>query len=156
QRVTGHWCASSINLPAKVPTPLGGTVSVVKVCVDIDYRVAGGEVAILAVRLTRGMNVASERTGEAWSASALCSESYLLAAVQDELSLRGSRLREAMLERQGQAGTGPQEAVAAALNAQASAARIKSLLAAAGGQVELSFGYTKPGGEPERRQVSAE
>jgi hypothetical protein len=161
--VEGFWCESVVRLPVKVETPLGGKVSSVRVCVDVTYAMEGRNVVLQEVRLSRAggqlgdasINVASERTGEGWFASDICPESYLIEAVQKELSLKDSQLKRVMLgkwygaNREAYAGS-----LVDALNAHATPDEIADVLSRTGYGVDLVFTYTKPTGDAEVRQVT--
>src|SRR5438874_353170 len=94
--IEGYWCETVIKLPAKVQTPSGSNVSVVKVCVDIHYSIASDRILIQRVKMARiggslmgsssSINVASDRTGEAWYSSYVCPEESLVEAVEQDLS----------------------------------------------------------------------
>jgi hypothetical protein len=163
--IEGHWCTTSIKLPRRVRTPLDGSVSVVNVCVDIDYRVERGDIVLQRVRLSHGggsimgsfvsVNVSAARRGEAWFASSICPQSDLVAAVEDELSSRDSRLRKDMMRQWGkQDSQGLTNSLADALNRQKSSGHIKKLLGEVEDAPNLVFTYTKPGSDPETRHVS--
>jgi hypothetical protein len=81
-RVEAYWCESAIKLPKKIQTPSGGSVTVVSVCVDIEYLVKDGEIELQRVQLAQSggrivgsdlpLNVSATRRGEAWYADYIC------------------------------------------------------------------------------------
>lgn len=165
--VDGFWCESPIKLPTKARTPMGSKISLVKVCVDIHYSIEGDNIVLHRVQLSRaggriagsttGVNVASERTGEAWSASEICRESYLVEAVQQDLSSEDSRLRRIMVGKWRDVNRDALvESLADALNAQASPDQIARLISSAGRGNDVIFTYTKPKGVSETRHVSVQ
>jgi len=105
--VEAYWCDSPIKLADKVETPAGSHISVVRVCVDIEYSVLRGNISLRGMKLSGGgsgifgsdtsVNVASHRTGEAWFASRICSTSELEAAVRRDLSVTNSNLLRIMM-----------------------------------------------------------
>jgi hypothetical protein len=91
---------ASEKLPMRVRTLLGSDVTVVKVCLDIHYSVEQDKITIESVRLSRGggtigkgesINVSSEKTGEAWFASSICSEPQQAEVVSKDLAGSASR-----------------------------------------------------------------
>lgn len=98
--VRGYWCDTLVRLPVKIRTPLGGTVSVLRVCVDVYYHIVSGqEIVVDRVRLSRSVsdwNVAADRRGEAWYAPSLSPEWCLEEAVRKDLSRKDARLRKIM------------------------------------------------------------
>jgi hypothetical protein len=165
--VDAYWCESSVKLPAKLRTPCGSNVTVVNVCVDIHYTVDHGSITLRRVHLSRGggrimgsnapINVAAERTGEAWIASSVCSESQLVDAVQRDLSGDDSRLRRIMMGKWRERNRdGLVKSLADALNAQASPDEIAQLISNAGRGNDIVFTYTKPKGGSDTRRVSVQ
>jgi hypothetical protein len=163
----GYWCVSTVKLPAKVKTPLGSSISVIQVCVDIDYSVQEGDVTLHRVWLSRGggtisgssisMNVAAARIGEGWLASNLCDESLLVQAVDKDLKRNDFQLRKMMIAKwRGQNRDSFTRSLADALNAHASVGEIRTLLATNGQGQAIVFRYTKPKGESEIRRVTIE
>ncbi len=156
----GYWCASTIKLPGKVKTPLGSNISVIQVCVDIDYSVQDGNVTLHRVWLSRrggtisdssvSMNVAAARIGEGWLASNICAESLLVQAVDEDLKRDDSQLQKMMIAKwRSRNRNYLAKSLADALNAHASAEEIGSLLANKGRGHAIVFRYTKPKGESE-------
>lgn len=165
--IDAFWCESSIKLPGKVHTPLGGNVSVVIVCVDVRFSIEAGNITLHGVQLSRGgtcmvgssqpHNVASERRGEVWYAPSVCSESQLVEAVQRDLSAADSHLRRIMMAKwRVENRDGLVRSLASALNAHASPNDISNLISAAGRGCDVTFTYTKPKGESETRHVSVQ
>ena len=165
--VEAYWCETPIKLPAKVQTPLGSNVSVVKLCVDIHYSIDGDRVLLHQVKMARGgssimgssasINIASDRTGEAWFTSYLCPEQNLAEAVENDLSSKGSRLCKIMFGKWREANRGELvKSLADALNAQAPPDQIADLIANAGRGNEIVFTYTKPNGDSGTRHVTVE
>jgi hypothetical protein len=163
----GFWCDTPIKLPTKAQTPMGSRVSVVNVCVDIQYSIEGDNIVLHRVQLARGggriagsstaVNVASERTGEAWSTSQICPESYLVEAVQQDLSWEESRLRRIMIGKWRDANRGALvESLVDGLNAEGSPDQIARLVSTAGRGNDIIFTYTKPKGLSETRHVSVQ
>jgi hypothetical protein len=163
----GYWCTSTVKLPDKVKTPLGSSVSVIQVCVDIDYSVQDGNVTLHRVWLSRrggtisgssvSMNVAAARIGEGWLASNICAESLLVQAVDKDLKRSDSQLQKMMIATwRNQNRNSFAKSLADALNAHASAKEIESLLANNGRGHAIVFRYTKPKGESEIRRVTIE
>jgi predicted DNA-binding transcriptional regulator YafY len=99
------------------------------------------------------VNVASDRTGEAWFASSICPESDLVAAVEDDVCRDRSRLRKAMMRCDD--GEAILNSLVAALNNQESPAAMNDQLSLAANGVELAFTYTKEGGQAAVRRVTA-
>ncbi len=165
--VDAYWCESSVRLPAKVRTPGGSNISVVNVCVDIQYSIDHGNIILQRVQLSRGggrisgsstsINVASNRTGEAWFASNICHESQLVDAVQKDLSAKDSRLRRIMMGKWRDVNRESLvQSLADALNSQASPNQIAQLISTAGRGNDIVFTYTKPKGGSETRRVSVQ
>jgi len=160
----GYWCDTPIKFDNAIKTPGGSKVTVVTVCVDIDYHVEGEHIILHGVRLSGGstvgglvINMASQRTGEAWRAKRIAPDSCLLEAVQKDLSLTDSRLRRTMMGKRRAANPGASaETLVDALNAKASPDRIAELIGAAGRGSEITFTYTKPEGDSEVRRVSVQ
>jgi hypothetical protein len=163
----GYWCVSTVKLPAKVKTPLGSSISVIQVCVDIDYSVQEGDVTLHRVWLSRSggtisgssisMNVAAARIGEGWLASNICDESLLVQAVDKDLKRNDSQLRKMMIAKwRSQNRDSFTKSLADALNAHASIGEIRTLLATNGQGQALVFRYTKLKGESEIRHVTIE
>lgn len=163
----GYWCETAIKLPTKVQTPgLGSRVGVVRVCVDIHYSINGDDILLHRVTLAssgggsiigskKSINVASDRTGEAWYASYLCHKQYLVEAVENDLSRKGVRLRKLLMRKWQEANHGTLvESLVDALNAQASPKQIAELISVAGRDNEIIFTYTKPNGDSSRRHVT--
>jgi hypothetical protein len=165
-RVEAYWCESPITLPRRVKTPLGGSVSVVTVCVDIDYAVENGCIIMRRVELSRGggmmgsstsLNVAASNRGEAWYATRICPDSTLLQAVQADLGFEDSRLRRIMIGKWRDANRGPLvHSIAEALNSRADPKEIASLVLRAGRGNSIEFTYTKPDGSSSLRRVSVQ
>jgi hypothetical protein len=160
--IEGYWCESSVKLREKVRTPLGSTISVATVCVDISYSLKDGSPVVHRAILSRSggrlgdgsINVAAERTGEAWYASAVCSESLLLEVVEKDLAMRGSRLRKLMLAAWPEANAGTNTtSLVDALNSGATANEIARIIADGARGTEIVFGYSKPGCPLENRHV---
>jgi len=162
--VDAFWCDSSVKLPNKVQTPMGSNVTVVNVCVDVHYSIDGGNIILHRVRLSHGggritglstpINVASDRTGEAWYASYICPESYLVEAIQEDLSSADSRLRKIMMRKWGDVNRDVLvQSLADFLNTHAPPDQIARLIAAAGRGNDIVFTYTKARGNPEARHV---
>ena len=155
------WCDSTIKLPSPVETPLGGRVTLIRVCVDVEFSLER-EIIVHHVKLCEpeggGLdrcNVASARIGEAWRASRrICSESQLRAVVDDELADRRGRLRNLMLKvwriqhREVFAQT-----LVNCLNGGTSPESIEELIKAFGGGIPVVFSYIKEDGIPERHRV---
>jgi hypothetical protein len=165
--VEAYWCETAIKLPTKVQTPLGSNVSVVKVCVDIYYSIDGDRILIQRVKMARGggsvmgstssINVASDRTGEAWYSSHLCSERYLIEAVEQDLSAKGSRLRKIMMGKWREVNRGSLVvSLTDVLNAHSRPEQIAELISNAGRGNEIVFVYSKPNGEETTRHVTVE
>jgi len=162
-----YWCETVIKLSTKVQTPLGSNVSVVRVCVDIYYSIEGDRILLQRVKMasngggimgsSASINIASDRTGEAWFTSHLCPEQYLVEAVENDLSSKGSRLRKLMMGKWRDANRGTlARSLVDALNAQASPDQIADLTATSGGANEIVFTYTKPNGDSATRHVTVE
>jgi hypothetical protein len=163
--IDAFWCESPVKLPDKVKTPLGSSVTVVNVCVDIEYSIQEEEVVLRRVRMSPGggqcgnmsVNVAGTRTGEAWYAAYICPESHLVEAVQKDLSADDSRLRKIMFGKwRSIHGAELAQSVADALNEQLPPAEIGALIASAGHGNEITFTYTMPNGNSETRHVSVQ
>jgi hypothetical protein len=165
--VEAYWCETAIKLPTKVQTPLGSSVSVFKVCVDIHYSIECDRVLLQRVKMASSggsisgssgsINVASDRTGEAWHASHLCPEQHLIEAVENDLSSKLSRLRKLMLGKWRDANRSTSaKSLVDALNAQASPDQIADLISVAGRGNEIVFTYTKPNGDSATRHVTVE
>jgi hypothetical protein len=162
-RVEAYWCSNNIKLQSKIKTPTGSKVTQITVCVDVDYRLDGPSIEVLRVRLSRGgghiigsrqpINVAASRTGEAWYAHSLCTESYLRQAVLDELQMEGSSLRRIMLGKWRQQ-FGPEDPapLVEALNKGATSEEIFRLLQGRRGTT-ITFTYVKANGSISTRKV---
>lgn len=94
----GWWLTTPVRV-TPVRTPLGSRVTVLLAQVDIAYDLSGDMVHVRHVMLSQGtdFNVASERTGEAFTAMYI-SEDALAAAVAAELSNPDCRLRSTLLK----------------------------------------------------------
>jgi hypothetical protein len=94
----GWWLTSPVRV-APVRTPLGGRVTVLLAQVDIAYEVDGETVHIRQVALAHGtdFNVASERTGEAFTAVTIGGD-VLAAGVAADLGNPDCRLRSTLLK----------------------------------------------------------
>lgn len=158
--VSGWWCDTPIKMPYRVPTPLGGRVSVITVCVDIRYRLDAGSIVLVAVSLCRSVpaNVASQRRGECWFTRRLCAESCLAAVVTNDLAAKESRLRRVMLGKWREAGDAPvSRRLVAALNGKASPEVIDEIITQQGDQDRtLVFVYTKSSGDVDERTVAVQ
>ena len=165
--VEAYWCESAIKLPTKVRTPLGGSVSVITVCVDIHYVVDQDRIDVRRIQLSRGgggimgsnspMNVAAARRGEAWYATSICPESALMEAVQRDLATEGARLRRIMMGKWRELNRGSLlRSLADALNSGAAPTEIATLISTAGRGNDIAFTYTKSDGIPKLRQVSVQ
>jgi len=165
--VEAYWCEASIKLPSKVKTPLGGSVTVITACVDIQYIVEEDRITVQRVHLSRGgggimgsnssVNVAASRRGEAWYATSICSESMLLDAVQRDLEVDGSRLRRIMMGKWRDSNRGSLvRSLADALNEGSESTTIASLISTAGRSNDIAFTYTKPDGTSTVRHVSVQ
>jgi hypothetical protein len=161
--INAFWCESQVRLPNKVKTPLGSSITVVTICVDIEYSIQEEKIILRRVRMSRGggeigkmsFNVASTRTGEAWYASYICPKSYLVEAVQKDLSEDDSRLRKIMIGKWSAIHRDElTQSLANALNAQLPPEKIADLIARTGHGNEITFTYTKPNGNSEKRHVS--
>jgi hypothetical protein len=162
-----YWCESSVRLPAKVATPGGSNVSVVNVCVDIHYAMNEGNIILRRVQLSRGggrisgadkpINVASERTGEGWFASTVCSDSLLVDAVQQDISRQDSRLRGLMIGKWRDLNRDALvQSLADALNSQAPPDEIAKCISTGGRGNDIIFTYTKPEGGSDIRTVTVQ
>jgi hypothetical protein len=165
--VDAYWCESSVKLPGKVQTPGGSNITVVNVCIDIQYSIERGNIKVQRVQLSRGgghifgsstsINVASERTGEAWFASSICSESQLAEAVTKDLSADDSQLRKIMMAQWRELNRDALvESLADSLNAQATPDEIGQLISTADRGNDIVFAYTKPKSGSETRHVSVQ
>jgi len=164
-RVDAYWCGASIKLPNKIKTPGGSNISVVTVCVDVDYAINNGQITVKDVRLSRGggritgsrtpLNIAAERTGEAWYASSFSPKSLLLQVVRDELALEDSGLRKIMFGKWRAANQGSLVGgLVDALNSNAPPEQIAQLIETAGRGNDIVFTYTKTKGGSETRRVT--
>jgi hypothetical protein len=153
-----------IKLPSKVETPLGSKVSVVTLCVDVQYEMLEKQIVVKQVRLSRGtefggtgqkVNVCAERVGEAWYASSLpISQADLMKTVQNEITPAGANLRRMMIGKWLDTNAASIAAPAIdAINARRSAAEIEALIKDAGRSHEVTFMYDSPEKGPERRSV---
>lgn len=106
--VKDYWCDSSINLPYKFHTPLGGKITVVTACVDIKFAIKqSGKIVVKDVKLSSKSflgcghknNMASPRRGEAWFASNIRPKSLLFDLAYKELEVKNSRLKRIMFAR---------------------------------------------------------
>lgn len=103
-RLCGYWCETEVRLSRKIATPMGGKVSIVQVCVDIDYDIRDDVVHILRVQMAtsgsgimgseQAMNMAAPRRGEAWYDRGTIPAAALTNIVADELRANGSRLEQ--------------------------------------------------------------
>lgn len=165
-RVEAYWCSNVIKLPSKIETPTGSKVTLITVCVDVNYRLNGPSIEVLRVQLSRSgglimgshepINVAASRTGEAWFAYGVCPESCLRQVVLDELQMEGSSLRRIMLGKWRQR-FGPEDPtpLVDALNAKAAPQDILRLLRGRRG-TRVRFTYTKADGTVSNRDVVVE
>jgi hypothetical protein len=163
--VEDYWCDTTIKLSGSVQTPLGSRVTVVKICVDIHYSVAGEQITLHRVRMARdggtivgsntSINVASDRTGEAWYTSQLCDEQYLVEAVENDLAQTGSRIHRIMTGKWREQNRGMLvKTLIDALNSQVSPQEIAGLIGDAGSGNEIIFVYSKPDGTFSTRHVT--
>ena len=153
-----------IKLPSKVETPLGSKVSVVNLCVDVQYEVRDRQIVIKQARISsRGRpgpsgqmcNVKAARLGEVWYARQLpISRADLLNTIEQEIALSESNLRRRMIAKwlDGN-GSSIAQPVIDALNARQSATEIEALIRTAGRGHRISFTYDSPQRGPERRVV---
>jgi len=164
QVVHGYWCDYPVKLRKAIETPFGSKVTVLRVCVDIQYSVVGREIALRCVQLSeRGsgnlggmfVNVAAKHTGEAWAETEICPEQDLIEAVERDLASPNCRLRRMMLAE----WRGPLEGrnaldLGGARDPSPRPECLTALTKARESQCDVTFMYTKPGGIPEIRQVS--
>ena len=101
----GYWCQSPIRLARPVTTPLGGRVSVLTVCVNIRYSVQNGVIVLHGAELTQpkgtgleGVNMLSQRRGEAFRATRVYPEEELLRVVRTDLCFAPSYLGRQLLK----------------------------------------------------------
>jgi hypothetical protein len=165
--IEGYWCVSTVKLPRKVKTPLGSCISVVQVCVDIDFSVQDDNVVVHRVWLSHlggtisgssiSMNVAAARVGEGWLTSNICTESLLVESVYKDLKRSDSQLQKMMIAKwRSQNRNSFTKSLADALNAHAPSEEIGRLLAINGRGHAIVFRYTKSKGESEIRRVTIE
>lgn len=94
----GFWLDTEIKLGSKFKTPGGSQVTVLRVCVDIDYRREGFAIQILNVRMANEeINASSEVTGEAFRIAKLDSQLALVEAANTDLHDEESNLRRCIL-----------------------------------------------------------
>ena len=163
--IDAYWCGTNIKLPTKIETPLGSNVTVVKVCVEIHYSIEGNQIHLQRVKMATGggsimgastpVNIASDRTGEAWHISHFHSDQILVEAIENELSFNDSGLRRMMFGKWRDANRGTlTKSLVAALNSHAVPSQIAELIAESGRKNEIVFTYTKPSGESDIRHVT--
>jgi len=102
--VEGFWCNTPVKLPNKITTPLGSKVTVVTMCVDVEYTMRERKIVVLKVRLAlknkgasgQPRNMSAERVGESFFAYSITPHSILLSLVDQELGREGSNMRRVM------------------------------------------------------------
>ncbi len=160
--IEAYWCETPVKLSRKLKTPLGSSISVINVCLDIQYNVDQGQIVLQRVQLSRGggriggsnsaINVASDRTGEAWFESNIGNDSELAEVVTKDLSASDSRLRKIMIGKWRDANRDVLVgSLTDALNAHAAPDEIAQLISNAGRGNDIVFTYTKPDGQSETR-----
>ena len=164
--VIEYWLETPIKLDRKYETPGGSKVSVVSACVDIQYAIKSGKLKIVRVSLSsrgstiigsdRPLNHTSNRTGEAWFATGICTPEQLRdAALADarnpESDLRRTISKHIKALKREKAGS----SMAAALNSGASISDIEQLLAGSVRSIDLTFTYTKANGTSDIRTATA-
>ena len=122
---------------------------------ELDSSVVGGFRMELKQGKPFGTNVHAVRAGESWVASSdEIPESYLVEAVQKDLSNKKSRLNKIVQGKWRNANREANtESLTEALNEQASPTDIKKLLSAIGYGAEITFTYTKANGDSDVRHV---
>jgi hypothetical protein len=161
--VEGFWCNTSIKLPFKFRTPLGGNVTIVNICTDIQYIIDSGEINIKNVKMSSSssignksaINIASTRTGEAWYVSNLRPKYLLFDVIEKELKSKKSRLRKIMLNkwRANNRSITVQRFIDL-INENATFDEISELDASSICGVDLVFKYTKTNTSSEKRYVT--
>jgi len=101
-RVECFWLETTVKLGRPIRTPMGSRVSVLTVCVDIDYAIRSGVVKVERVSLARGgllsgisINVASTN-GEAFLLSSISPAASLINAAESDIAMPDSSLRRIM------------------------------------------------------------
>jgi hypothetical protein len=105
--VESFWSLPTIKLPNKAKTPLGSSVTLVDVCLDIVYSIRAGQITVHRASLAKtgstlpGLrqphNMIATRTGEGFYATDFKPESALLDVVNRALAEPRSALRRVML-----------------------------------------------------------
>jgi len=103
--IEGFWCESLVKLDRPIRTPLGGRVTILRVCVDIDYSVQGKQIVPHKVQMANKLgggplatcNVAAARRGEAWSAPCQGHDPQMALVVANDLAMSHSRLGRLMM-----------------------------------------------------------
>jgi hypothetical protein len=161
----GYHCYATVRSKKKIRTPCQSLVTVLQVCVDIDYSVSCGQIHLHDVRLSwrgftimgcdRPLNVSSDRTGESWYSKGPGDRALLMQAVQSDLRDSKTRLYDRLLapwvaENQSQFA----DEVAKALSKHSSTERIASILQYCMNYIKLEFTYTKSNGSCDQRIVT--
>jgi hypothetical protein len=103
--VESYWCGTPLKSASQVKTPLGSSVTLLDVCLDIVYSVRAGEITIHGASLAKTgtalpgcppANMAANRTGEAFYAQNFEPESVLIELVENELGEPTNSLRRIM------------------------------------------------------------
>lgn len=165
--IQAYWCETSIKLPTKISTPLGGKITVITACVDIYYQVEAERIDVRRVKLSQeggrivgarqAINVAATHRGEAWYAYSVCSESELRKAVLQDLRAGDSRLCRIMMSKWRVENRDALICSAIdAINRKAAPEDIAKLIIAAGKGGRIAITYTKADGTATNRQVTVE
>jgi hypothetical protein len=100
--VESYSCGASLKSPWKIKTPLGSSVTLLTVCLDIVYSIRAGQISVHRTSLakTGGLNhpnnMFATRTGEAFYANNFQPESVLVELVEHELGQPNNALRRIM------------------------------------------------------------
>jgi hypothetical protein len=103
--VESYWCSNSIKLPKKAKTPLGSSVTLITVCLDIEYSIKAGQITVCRARLAKNApglipnqpaNMSATRTGEQFYATDFTPESALIEVAEKELAEPHDSLRKIM------------------------------------------------------------
>jgi hypothetical protein len=164
-RVEGFWLSRPVKLPHPITTPLRSRVTLVRPCIDVDYRVTDGQIIVGSVRMARDggaimgsnvrINITAERTGEAFYVGALSPHSLLTDYVREDLQdVRGPLRRKMFGKWRHECPAEVAPALIDALNDQGSVEQIRQLIGNVGVRGAVEFTYNSPKRGAEERVVT--
>ena len=90
--IRGYQCANTISFTPPLRTPGGSRITVVRLCLDVEFAVEANRIAVYRVALSQipgegldGCNMSSPRTGEAWHGNWIGPEAPLAQLLRLEL-----------------------------------------------------------------------